>query len=69
MTSQNEQAEDLMKHVEEEEERMSVETPLKRYYHFCIINLVLGTLYCAKGNHEFGITRVIKSMEPMNKKV
>lgn len=69
MTSQNEQAEDLMKHVEQEEERLAVEAPLTRHFHFCIINLVLGTLYCAKGNFEFGISRVMKSMEPFNKKV
>lgn len=69
MTSKNEQAEDLMKHVEQEEERLSIEAPEKRFYHFCIINLVLGTLYCAKGNFEFGISRVMKSMEPFNKKV
>lgn len=27
------------------------------------------TLYCAKGNYEFGISRVIKSLEPYNNKV
>ena len=27
------------------------------------------TLYCAKGNYEFGISRVIKSLEPYNKKL
>jgi len=26
-------------------------------------------LYCAKGNYEFGISRVIKSLEPYNKKL
>jgi len=31
--------------------------------------LVIGTLYCAKGNYEFGISRVIKSLEPYNKKL
>jgi tetratricopeptide repeat protein 30 len=35
----------------------------------CIVNLVIGTLYCAKGNYEFGIARVIKSLEPYNKKL
>ena len=29
-------------------------------YHLCIVNLVIGTLYCSKGNFEFGITIVIK---------
>ena len=31
--------------------------------------LLIGTLYCAKGNYEFGISRVIKSLEPYNKKL
>ena len=30
-------------------------------FHLCIINLVIGTLYCAKGNFEFGIGRVMKA--------
>lgn len=30
---------------------------------------LLRTLYCAKGNYEFGISRVIKSLEPYNNKV
>ena len=38
-------------------------------FHLCIINLVIGTLYCAKGNFEFGIGRVIKSLEPYPKKL
>ena len=27
------------------------------------------TLYCAKGNYEFGISRIMKSLEPYSKKV
>eukprot|EP00965_Chrysotila_dentata_P258335 6213187-Pleurochrysis_carterae.AAC.5 len=38
-------------------------------FHLCIINLVIGTLYCAKGNFEFGIGRVMKSLEPYAKKL
>ena len=33
------------------------------------MNLVIGTLYCTKGNYEFGISRVIKSLEPYDKKL
>ena len=69
MTSQNEEAEELMRKIEKEEERIAYEDPLKRTYHLCIVNLVIGTLYCAKGNYEFGISRIIKSLEPFNKKV
>lgn len=30
---------------------------------------MIGTLYCAKGNFEFGISRIIKSLEPYDKKL
>eukprot|EP00913_Durusdinium_trenchii_P024818 g23294.t1 len=62
MTSANEEAEELMRLVEREEEK--VKDPTKPVYHLCIINLVIGTLYCTKGNFEFGISRIIKSLEP-----
>ncbi|KAG8442836.1 hypothetical protein GDO86_011592 [Hymenochirus boettgeri] len=69
MTSQNEEAEELMRKIEKEEEQIAYENPDKKIYHLCIVNLVIGTLYCAKGNYEFGISRVIKSLEPYNKKL
>ncbi|XP_071106591.1 intraflagellar transport protein 70A-like [Haliotis cracherodii] len=69
MTSQNEEAEELMRKIEKEEEQVAYEDPEKKIYHLCIVNLVIGTLYCAKGNYEFGISRVIKSLEPYNKKL
>lgn len=78
MTSQNEIAEDLMRRIEKEEERLSYNfnnnslsnsSPSSNYYHLCIVNLVIGTLYCAKGNFEFGISRIIKSLEPYEKKL
>ncbi|KAG9509857.1 Cleft lip and palate transmembrane protein 1 [Fragariocoptes setiger] len=37
--------------------------------HFCIINLVIGTLYCVKFNYEFGLNRVMKSLEPLSDKL
>ncbi|XP_033631119.1 tetratricopeptide repeat protein 30A-like [Asterias rubens] len=69
MTSQNEEAEELMRKIEKEEEQIAYDEPDKKIYHLCIVNLVIGTLYCAKGNYEFGISRVIKSLEPYNKKL
>ncbi|XP_008056431.1 tetratricopeptide repeat protein 30B [Carlito syrichta] len=69
LTSQNEEAEELMRKIEKEEEQLSYEYPDKKIYHLCIVNLVIGTLYCAKGNYDFGISRVIKSLEPYNKKL
>ena len=69
MTSQNEEAEELMRKIEKEEEQVAYEDPDKKIFHLCIVNLVIGTLYCAKGNYEFGISRVIKSLEPYQKKL
>eukprot|EP00163_Fabomonas_tropica_P011065 TRINITY_DN2152_c0_g1_i2.p1 TRINITY_DN2152_c0_g1~~TRINITY_DN2152_c0_g1_i2.p1 ORF type:complete len:481 (+),score=115.07 TRINITY_DN2152_c0_g1_i2:753-2195(+) len=69
MTSQNEAAEELMRRIEAEEEQVAYEDPDKPTYHLCIVNLVIGTLYCAKGNFEFGVSRVIKSLEPYNRKL
>ncbi|KAI6206463.1 Tetratricopeptide repeat protein 30 [Aphelenchoides besseyi] len=65
LTNSNEEAEEVMKRVEKEE----LQQPDQRSFHLCIINLVIGTLYCAKGNYEFGISRVIRALEPCEKKL
>lgn len=69
MTSQNEEAEDLMRKIEHEEEMLLAEDPDAKVLHLCIVNLVIGTLYCSKANFEFGISRIMKSLEPYNKKL
>lgn len=69
MTSQNEEAEELMRKIEKEEEQLAYEEPERKIFHLSIVNLVIGTLYCAKGNYDFGISRVIKSLEPYSKKL
>merc|ERR1712070_828636 len=61
--------EELMRKIEKEEERLTFTEPDKQCYHLCIVNLVIGTLYCAKGNFEFGVSRIIKSLEPHDKKL
>ena len=43
--------------------------PDKQCFHLCIINLVIGTLYCAKGNTEFGVSRVLRALEPPARKL
>jgi tetratricopeptide repeat protein 30 len=48
MDLQNEEAEELMRKVEKEEERSAMQNPDKQCFHLCIINLVIGTLYCSK---------------------
>ncbi|KAJ7534031.1 hypothetical protein O6H91_13G076100 [Diphasiastrum complanatum] len=69
MTSQNEEAEDLMRKIEKDEERAQYENPERQNLHLCIVNLVIGTLYCAKQNFEFGVSRIIRSLEPCSKKL
>ena len=41
-----------MKKIEKEEENLAYEDPGRKLYHLCIVNLVIGTLYCAKGNFQ-----------------
>ena len=69
MTSQNEEAAELMRAIEKEEEKQSLLRPGTSWYHLCIVNIVIGTLYCSKGNFEFGTDRVIKAMEPFAKRL
>nr|CAG4641541.1 EOG090X0302 [Eurycercus lamellatus] len=69
VTSQNEEAEELLRKLEKEEEQKSLENPQSKFFHLSIVNLVIGTLYCSKGNYEFGISRVIKSLEPYHQKL
>merc|ERR1719498_158862 len=44
MISQNEDAEELMRTIEKEEDQLAYQDPDKKCYHLCIVNLVLGTL-------------------------
>lgn len=69
MTGANEDAEELMRKIEKEEEALVYADPEQKVFHLCIVNLVIGTLYCSKGNYEFGISRVIKSLDPFPKKL
>ncbi|KAI1708251.1 tetratricopeptide repeat protein 30A2 [Ditylenchus destructor] len=65
MTSSNEEAEEVMKRVEKEESALVD----KKSFHLSIINLVIGTLYCSKGNYEFGVSRIVRALEPCEKKL
>lgn len=69
MTAQNDKAEDIMRRIEREEEKLTFSDPDRQPLHLCIVNLVIGTLYCSKGNFEFGISRIIKSLEPYHRKI
>ena len=60
MTSRNEEAEGVMRRIEATE-AAAMEAPEAGPppFHLCIVNLVVGTLYCSKGNFEFGLSRVM----------
>ena len=57
-----------MKQIESEEDKGESKEN-KQNHHSCIINVVIGTLYCEKGNFEFGISRICKSLDPIEKKL
>lgn len=80
MANRNEEAENIMEQVEKQEDASTwgksndddneVDQSLARnVHHSCIVNLVIGTLYCEKGNFEFGISRICKSLEPLTTKL
>lgn len=110
MTNANEEAEEIMRRIEEEEarcvvavvacvavsagpgintharshtcaslstpsassaarRRQAAEAPSRPAFHLCIVNLVVGTLYCSRGNYEFGVGRVLQAMHPLQAKL
>ncbi|CCD67546.1 Tetratricopeptide repeat protein 30 homolog [Caenorhabditis elegans] len=69
MTNQTDEAELILKAVENEEEAALMMKPNEKFFHNSIISLVIGSLYCSKGNFEFGISRVVKALEPPEKKL
>jgi tetratricopeptide repeat protein 30 len=66
MSGVNDLAENLMDLVENAESKRSDGSSK---LHSCIINIVIGTLYCAKGNYEFGVSRMLNNMKPVDSKV
>jgi tetratricopeptide repeat protein 30 len=69
MVQRNEEAQEIIKRVEEEEQKSLAQNPEAQYFHVCIVNLIVGTLYCAKSNYEFGIGRIIVSFQNFNKRM
>ena len=41
-----------MRKLEKEEEILGYDDPDKKVFHLCIVNLVIGTLYCSKANFQ-----------------
>jgi tetratricopeptide repeat protein 30 len=69
MVQNNEEAQEIIKRVEEEEQRALAQNSELQLFHVCIVNLIVGTLYCAKGNFEFGIGRIIVSFSNFHKRM
>lgn len=69
MIQKNEEAQEIIKNVEEEEAKAAMEKPDGQFFHVCIVNLIVGTLYCAKGNYEFGIGRILVSFQNFHKRM
>ncbi|CAL8123915.1 unnamed protein product [Orchesella dallaii] len=58
----NDEAEMLISRIESQEEEIIGKYPEIKLYHLCIVNMVIGTMYCVKKNYPFGISRIIKSL-------
>ena len=69
ITDQNANADTLINRLTEEEAQRTKEDPNAKLYHLSIIHLVIGTLYCAHRNYEFGIDYVFKAFSPMHAKL
>lgn len=69
VTDQNGLADTLINRITDEEAQKVQEDPNAKLYHLSIIHLVIGTLYCAHKNLEFGIDYVFKAFTPMHAKL
>lgn len=66
MVNKNEEAETIIQLLQKQEENCPCN---QGSHHSCIVNLVIGTLYCERGNFEFGIERICKSLRPFEEKL
>jgi tetratricopeptide repeat protein 30 len=69
LVGRNEAAEGLIRTVEKKEQLQTALGKGKDQAHSCIINLCIGSLYCQKKNYAFGIERICKSVEPVEKNI
>jgi len=69
LISQNEEAERLIRNIELQECDLLEKFPGVKVFHSCIMNMVIGTLYCVKKNYDFGISRIVKSLEECKTKL
>lgn len=69
MMQRNVEAQEIIKRVEEEEKKSMQQSEDAQFFHVCIVNIIVGTLYCAKSNYEFGISRIIVSFSNFHKRM
>ncbi|OHT11745.1 TPR Domain containing protein [Tritrichomonas foetus] len=69
VTNQNGLADTIINRLTDEEAQKAKDEPDTKIYHLSILHLVIGTLYCAHKNFEFGIDYVFKAFNPMHTKL
>ena len=69
IVEQNQLADSLINRLTEEEAQKKKEDENAKLVHLSIIHLVIGTLYCANKNFDFGIDYVFKAFNPMHEKL
>ena len=69
LTKQDDKAQKLMATIKQHEEDAAIKNPGTVLLHYCSVNLVIGTLYCSKGNFEFGLDLIIKNLYPIDEKL
>ena len=67
MMHRNRSAEALMQRIDNEEQELLEKTGQPNgSFHLCIVNIVIGILYCVKHHMHFGIIRVLKGLDPIS---
>ena len=69
LESRNDEAEILMRKLDDEERIIFEGNSKAQCFHLTTVEMAIGTLYCARGNFEFGISRVLKSMFPLERRL
>ncbi len=70
LIKQNAKAEALIRKVETTEQKQRARNPEAGHRsHASVVNLVIGSLYCSKGNFDFGLSLMMKSMRPLASKL
>jgi len=69
VTEQNTLADTIINRLTDDENMKKKIDEKAKLYHLSIIHLVIGTLYCANHNFEFGIEYIFKAFNPLHEKL